>query len=317
MAEQLGSLVRLAGISASKLPPGFYTPDTASSALRESSPNESSLSSFITSILGEAIPFIDGVAPKTGASPTWKIRGTPKKYASSEAIVPLYERVVPGKDLDRVQGMDPLSADHKDETWFCRRSCHRNAAEKGTASWKEFTHAFRDEHPKTEKAFTPTVLSATIALEWDAKGLQVDAYRGRWKVESLKVVEMTHKIDPKPLKNRTFPVLQLSASLLDTDEFMVISIPLSDFEKHEHSRDAKDKKLVVAAYVSIERIRILPAASMGGKAGEIEWIMATASDAKGVLPQWMQNVAVPGQVAHDVDMFLKWIPSQRTKSAAV
>jgi hypothetical protein len=65
----------------------------------------------------------------------------------------------------------------------------------------------------------------------------------------------------------------------------------------------------MAAYVSIERIRILPSS------GEIEWIMATASDAKGVLPQWMQNMAVPGQVAHDVDLFLKWIPSQRSNNS--
>jgi hypothetical protein len=42
--------------------------------------------------------------------------------------------------------------------------------------------------------------------------------------------------------------------------------------------------------------------------------MATASDAKGVLPQWMQNLAVPGAVAKDVEMFLSWIPSQRNDS---
>ena len=42
--------------------------------------------------------------------------------------------------------------------------------------------------------------------------------------------------------------------------------------------------------------------------------MATASDAGGVLPQWLQNLAVPGKIAHDVDMFLAWIPSQRAKA---
>lgn len=49
----------------------------------------------------------------------------------------------------------------------------------------------------------------------------------------------------------------------------------------------------MAAYVSVERIRFLPSN------GEIEWIMATASDAGGVLPQFIQNLAVPGAIAKD------------------
>jgi len=63
--------------------------------------------------------------------------------------------------------------------------------------------------------------------------------------------------------------------------------------------------LVMAAYTSIERIRVLPTN------GDVEWIMATASDAGGVLPQWMQNLAVPGAVAKDVELFMSWIPSRR------
>jgi hypothetical protein len=120
------------------------------------------------------------------------------------------------------------------------------------------------------------------------------------------VEEMTHRIDPKPLKNRTFPVVQISADLAGAEEFIVVSIPLHDFNKSPYAQDAKDKSLVMAAYTSVERIRILPTN------GEIEWIMATASDAGGVLPQWMQNLAVPGKVAKDVEYFMDWIPSQRS-----
>jgi len=62
---------------------------------------------------------------------------------------------------------------------------------------------------------------------------------------------------------------------------------------------------VVATYAAVERLRIVPSS------GQIEWIMATASDAGGNLPQFVQNLAVSGEVAKDVKMFLEWIPSQR------
>jgi hypothetical protein len=107
------------------------------------------------------------------------------------------------------------------------------------------------------------------------------------------------------LKNRTFPVLQLAALLEGVQEFIVVSIPFIDFDKSPHAEYARDKSLVVGAYTSIERIRVLP------QSGETEWIMATASNAKGVLPQWMQNLAVPGKILDDVDFFMKWIPSTR------
>jgi len=227
------------------------------------------------------------------------------QYSNSEAPVHLYEKTVAGKDLDRVEGMSQFSADRKDETWFCRRSCHRNAAENGTASWEEFTHSFKEHHAESEDAFTPTVIGAREAMRWDTTGIEVEVHGGRWTNITVAVEEMKHKIDPKPLKNRTFPVVQIAAELSGTEEFLVVSIPLNDFDKSPYAEFAKDKSLVMAAYTSIERIRVLPSN------GDVEWIMATASDAGGVLPQWMQNLAVPGAVAKDVELFLSWIPSQR------
>jgi hypothetical protein len=92
------------------------------------------------------------------------------------------------------------------------------------------------------------------------------------------------------------------------EEFLVVSIPLNDFNKSPYAEFAKDKSLVMAAYTSIERVRILPSKR------DVEWIMATASDAGGVLPQWMQNLAVPSAIAKDVELFLSWIPSTRDQS---
>lgn len=201
--------------------------------------------------------------------------------------------------------MSQFSADRKDETWFCRRSCHRNSTDKGTASWVEFIHSFKEHHAESEEAFTPTVIGAREAMRWDTSGIEIRVHGGNWTNITVAVEEMKHKIDPKPLKNRTFPVVQVAAMLEGNEEFLVVSIPLNDFNKSPYAEFARDKSLVMAAYTSIERIRIIPSN------GDVEWIMATASDAGGVLPQWIQNLAVPGAIAKDVELFLSWIPSKR------
>ena len=44
---------------------------------------------------------------------------------------------------------------------------------------------------------------------------------------------------------------------------------------------------------------------------EIIWMMATASDAKGWLPMWMQKLGVPGAVIKDVGLVIKWLQGLR------
>ncbi len=43
----------------------------------------------------------------------------------------------------------------------------------------------------------------------------------------------------------------------------------------------------------------------------IEWMMATASDAKGWLPKWAQKIGVPSAVVKDVGLFIRWVAKQR------
>jgi hypothetical protein len=311
----LGPFVRLEGISASQLPYGGkgVTPSNLSSEKFKDGSGSATkpldLKTLITKVLTEAIPFVDDVAPKSGKTSSWKSKGSPKKYASSEARVYLYERTIPGPELDTVEGLNQLSADRKDETWFCRKSLHKNQAQNKTASWEEFVWYFKEHHAESEDAFTPTVIGAREAMRWDTTGIRVEVGGESWENISVVVEEMKHKIDPKPLKNRTFPVLQISASLASTTgEFVVISIPLNDFQTSPYAEYARDKTLVVAAYAAVERIRILPSS------GDVEWLMATASDAGGVLPQWMQKLAVPGAIAKDVDLFMGWIVGQRSSN---
>lgn len=311
MTYKLGPWVRLEGISIEQLPPGAKgVPNSTSSAQSSrdgsGSAQAPSVQSFVKSVLSESISFIDGVAPKSGSATTWKVKGTqPRTFPSSSAPVHLYEWSVPGKELDQVEGMSQFSADRCDEFWCCRRSVHQNVSEPGTAAWEEFRHNFKDNHAESEKAFTPTVIASRQAMKWDTSGIEVEASGESWNNITVVVEEMKHRIEPKPLKNRTFPVIQITAELVGTQEFLVVSIPLIDFEKSPYSEYAKDTSLVVAAYTSIERIRVLPTNS------DVEWIMATASNAKGVLPQWMQNMAVPSAIAKDVEFFMSWITSQR------
>ncbi|ROW18096.1 hypothetical protein VPNG_00069 [Cytospora leucostoma] len=101
------------------------------------------------------------------------------------------------------------------------------------------------------------------------------------------------------------------------DEFIVVSVTISDLAEgslREQASLSAEKGVVVGAYAAVERVRRLPpppppGSSRGGR--EIEWLMATASDAKGMLPMWVQTRAVPGQIAKDVGLFLGWIARER------
>lgn len=303
-------LLRLAGVKSSQLPAATASPEE--------------LSPFITALLEESVPFIDTAAPRaadftdpaTPAPPAsntlWKSKGS-KSHPDSTAKIELSERVVP------VDG---------GETWACRRSVHADEASRGTASWAEFADCIRDRHAETEDAFTPTVLAHREAISWDgaARVPAVEVGGVAWGRFSLVLLEMKHKIPP-PLKPRVFPVLQLLASAVpspgggggggggaEKDEFVVVSVTVSDFATGPLKDLAKlsvEKGVVVGAYVSVERVRRLP--GQGEDKGKIEWIMATASDAKGILPLFLQTKAVPGQIAKDVGMFLGWLDKERAK----
>ncbi|KAF7516280.1 hypothetical protein G7054_g14225 [Neopestalotiopsis clavispora] len=302
-------LVRLRGIPLSRLPPSDASPDV--------------LTPFIHDILREALPFLYTASIEDdGAygpdSELWKHKGD-KTSPDSTAPVEAWERTL------QVQGAGGAK---EKETWALRRSVHEDRGIPGTANWAEFEMCFRREHAEAEEAFTPNVQATHEALVWDCAG--VPEYLGEgiddedhlivkpgtaWADFSLKVEEMRHKVGRPVLKDRTFPVLQLTAGLTTNTagekhhvpDFIVVSIPVPDFgASAEFSRLSSEKGAQVALYVSVERVRKLQ-----NKEGRIEWIMATASDAGGVLPQFVQNLAMPGIVWKDVPLFLGWIAKER------
>ncbi|KAJ4424851.1 hypothetical protein N0V82_000570 [Gnomoniopsis sp. IMI 355080] len=334
MIEYQTPIIRLSGLKVSQLP-------SASATSEELTP-------FITALLKEALPFIEFATPKGQTSSPWKSKGT-KKFPESAAKVELTERVLTlpaagaagqansnGGGDDTQASTKAKPAETTTETWACRRSVHIDSATKGTASWAEFARCIRDEHAETEDAFTPTVLAHREAQSWagagDIRPIVVGGEEGgesnssvRWGRFSLVLVEMKHKIPP-PLKPRVFPVLQLLATAMDLpagtqdgaaaearakDEFVVVSVPVADFTGSELAVLSKEAGVVVGAYAAVERVK----KEESGR-GDVEWIMATASDAKGVLPMWVQTKAVPGQIAKDVALFLGWIAGERERAAS-
>ncbi|KAI1156127.1 hypothetical protein F4825DRAFT_405091 [Nemania diffusa] len=297
--NELGPLVRRWGLLVKQLP-------SATAGLDELKP-------FVASILKEAIPFIDGAAPKipSDAKKLWKSNGA-KSSSDSTAKVEVIERVISAKELQAVASKNGVKAKVEEETWAARLSVHEDAAKKGTASWDEFDHYFRLEHGKTEMAFTPDVIGANEAQRWDCTGIELEEGGQSWDRFSLVVEEMRHKVGRPVLKDRTFPVLQLSTIVKDgtsAPEIIIVSIPVPDFATSDKANLSKEKGAQIAFYASIERIRKL-------ENGKIEWLLGTASDAAGVLPLWIQDLALPGIVWKDVPLFLGWIAKERGQAGA-
>lgn len=283
-------MVRLWGVDSSQLP--------------ERSATSEELTPLLMSILLEAAPFISDV-PSDKQSPfdsTWKTKGR-RQFPHSESIVYLYERTVPAEALQAVEQESQLlhlkNVKVQPETWYLRRSVHENAAKEGTASWDEWVRSFKEEHAQTEKQFTPTVLDTKVHQEWDCSGVEVELDGETWGQWTLKVEESTHKM-PIPLKNRVFPVLQATTAAQSGKEFMVIQMAAKGLDNV-----GQGQSVVEGQYTSIERLK----QTQEG----IEWIMGTTSDAKGILPPWVQRMATPGMVAKDVEMFLSWIAKHRKR----
>ncbi|KAK3330377.1 hypothetical protein B0H66DRAFT_59518 [Apodospora peruviana] len=339
---KLGPLIRLSGIRTNQLPP----------VEGGRGPGDCNLAWFLASLLREAVPFIESVAPKGDAKRDekkreWKPKGV-KSYRESAADVELFERVIGAGELEMVKKQQKeggLSLDSKGvsgegggETWVCRRSVHEDARETLTASWEEFRDCFKDRHAETEKMFTPSVVKMEKVVVWDCAGVPPQRIAGEtWHNFTLCVLEARHHIG-KPLKDRTFPILQMTCSIIEDNndkkekpEFLIISLTVPDWftsstsvlQTHREGNDDSDKGTVIASYASIERFRKLPTPSSpttskeeSSRRDKIEWLMALTSDASGVLPRWVQNLALPGQIAKDVSLFLGWIVKERTKTSS-
>ncbi len=154
---------------------------------------------------------------------------------------------------------------------------------------------------------------------------------------------MCHKL-PFPMVPRVFPVLVITAKT-GAAEFIVVQIPVnleslpeafySNGRNLKEGRSALQRKKPVLGYIkppldswritinkhhnsvytSIERCLLDEHRDYSSKS-KTNWVMATASDAKGWLPLWMQKLGVPGAVVKDVGLVIKWLHENRGKNLA-
>lgn len=298
MAETYGPLVRLWGVHPSQLPPASARGDD--------------LKSFLAALLGEALPFLDFQNPRR-ANP-WRHKST-RSFSNSAAPVMVFQRTVAGADL--AEHSPPGKAAARDEFWALRMSRHADGAADGTASWGEFVRCFKEEHAAAEMAFTPSVVGTALEREWDCKGVEIEVEAGEgegggggiWRDWTLKRESSTHRLGG-PLRKRVFPVVQATAAREGRREIVIVQVAVRRGDDDDSTDGNKEEAGTVrGAYSSVEIIRETDD-------GMVEWIMGTASDAAGWVPQRVQNLAVPGQIAKDVDMFMRWVAEERKKREA-
>jgi len=261
----LGKLVRLRHLKASELP---AHPDI-SPLQSTSTPPE--LKQFVADVLEEADGFMTGYLPDT-----FKVKSSSKSSPPATAPVELLSHDISA--LDITKSSTTPGEDARAETWFARTSIHDNAAKEGTASWQEFDSGLRADHSQHEMEYTPDVRDAHTVLTWD-DGLENFGRKvGAWEDVEMSIVEMVHVI-PAPLNDRVFSELIITAK--KAEELLVVQIPVQTKGMPGTAYNVNQfRKLQDGMYVSIERAELLD------DGAKVKWQMATASDAKGILPMW-------------------------------
>ncbi|MCJ1477976.1 hypothetical protein MMC13_006651 [Lambiella insularis] len=306
----LGPLVRLLPLNLASLPAHPSLP---------SSPSRPSLATFLSALLSEALTFADHTLPQT-----FHLSSSSKRSPPATSPVALLKRQLTPADLAAIPfrtGPVPRAASEvqtrNGEAWFARRSRHAPRAEPGTASWAEFDEGLRVGHSEKERMYTPDVYDSYRVLGWEGEmsGVRVQGFE---EVE-MSLYEMCHEL-PAPLKPRVFSVVVVTAKTAGEEGLLVVQVPVdaaalgeamysNGRNEREGGDGVKRKRCVRGMYVSVERARVLD--------GEVEWVMATASDAGGWLPMWSQKMGVPGAVVKDVGLFIKWVGENRGKEQAV
>ncbi|KAL8764037.1 MAG: hypothetical protein Q9184_000325 [Pyrenodesmia sp. 2 TL-2023] len=303
---------------------------------------------FTKAILDQAVTFMDEIFPSSYTP--FAERLSPPSRAKVQLLKrdrnpPWFTKIPWG--LSKVPRDTPHHLNSMGEGWFARKSHHANRQEKGTARFSEFDYGLRVEHCEHEGQYTPQIFDTYKVLECelqqespDEDGSTAGDYANfvDYKDVSMSIYEMCHKL-PSPLSTRVFPVLVVTART-GKNAFIVVQRPV-DIESHpeafysngrnlqEGDSYLKRKKPVLGSvkhgssplmmfvvlivpgsvYTSIERCVLT-------ENDEIEWTMATTSDAKGWLPKPAQKMGVPGAIVKDVGFFMKWIEEERVKRSS-
>ncbi|QRV72255.1 hypothetical protein RhiJN_00269 [Ceratobasidium sp. AG-Ba] len=165
--------------------------------------------------------------------------------------------------------------------WHARISTHPP----NQGSFDEFWTCLGIDHSLHEKEYIPEIHSAVHLRTFG----------------SFQAWSLGYRFSP-PVSNRTFTFL--IASVLEespTRQGYIITLPL-DVSSDEELK-SREPKGVRGRYVSVERLRQLD--------GEVEWSMATMSNAGGMIPVFLSESQMPSKISQDVPHVLDWIKKKR------
>ncbi|KIY43447.1 hypothetical protein FISHEDRAFT_53581 [Fistulina hepatica ATCC 64428] len=186
----------------------------------------------------------------------------------------------------------PYASENKDNKsaklppWFCRISEHDDV------KFDEMWEKLGKNKAENEKAFIPAIQKVTKVKE----------------ISSTQEIWTLHYKFPFPVSPRVFTVLQVVNLDESARTGTIVSLPV-DLSADAELK-AKEEKGVRGRYVSVERL-------VEKENGHVEWMMATSSNSGGLIPTWLANSSVPGQIADDVPHFLEYLRESKNIQRAL
>ena len=214
--------------------------------------------------------------------------------------------------------MEPKGTRLRGAHWHSRSSIH--FPEETGVSFDAFADGLLHHHTENEQQYIHAleqaecleVLVPDVASIWHLK------YRTPWGTANRDFVELVITL---PLLAHELPFSnfheEVMVEALHTDSlpnghvphgavgtrrsFLVISQPIA------HPRT---QGYVRAYYASAEGVR---EDSIATRADDtcVQWMLTTQTDAQGWIPQWIQEWAMPSQIAADVPAFFQWVHAKK------
>ncbi|SPC67351.1 uncharacterized protein UHOD_02977 [Ustilago sp. UG-2017b] len=191
--------------------------------------------------------------------------------------------------------------------WHLRGSQH--GPEYGL-TFEDFRSYLRFQHPTFERQYIQdiTLVQCVHKVKEDETEIWHNAYRDF--VQMLLTIDLPPHPEPfsEAHQAATLAWVRDPSRTIDPPSastepayrsFLVLQIPIS------HPDYPQEPPKVCAVYSSFEAVFEAPAADEQG-AKAVNWKMAVQSDTRGRIPTMMQEMAMPGEIAHDVHAFIGW-----------
>jgi hypothetical protein len=168
--------------------------------------------------------------------------------------------------------------------WFARRSLHEDI------TYNEFRSGIFLNHTINEQKYIDELESVERINTGD-----IDDASGKYP----EVWNVRYNLKAPLVKNRDF--LMSIVTHEDDNEFYVISLSTV------HPACPSREDYIRGRYTAVERVKKC-------EDGNVEWIAASSSDPKGLIPTMFANLAVPKKMAEDVPSYEMWIKKKRLET---